>query len=189
MPFPLAPQGGLARPSADERALRRRYMQGLVREVETLERALRLGGGPERMERQRAAGKMPARERAAALLDEGEELLEIGLLVAHDAHDGIAPGAGVVTGIGRVGGRPVAVHGERPNGQGGQLVSGDGHQDPAHPGGRDALPHTDRLPRGLRRRVPSHAARDLSGEVRRRANFPQLLPYAQDPEDPPSSPP
>ena len=114
MPFPLAPQGGLARPSADERALRRQYMQGLVREVETLERTLRLGGGPERMERQRAAGKMPARERAAALLDEGEELLEIGLLVAHDAHDGIAPGAGVVTGIGRVGGRPVAVMANDP---------------------------------------------------------------------------
>lgn len=84
-------------------------MQGLVREVEDLERTLRRGGGPRRIERQRAAGKMLARERVAALLDDGDELLEIGLLVAHDAHDGIAPGAGVVTGIGRVGGRPVAV--------------------------------------------------------------------------------
>ena len=70
---------------------------------------MRLGGGPARIARQRAAGKMLARERVAALLDDGEELLELGLLVAHDAHDGTAPAAGVVTGLGRVGGRPVAV--------------------------------------------------------------------------------
>ena len=35
--------------------------------------------------------------------------MELGLLVAHDLYDGAAPAAGVVTGIGRVGGRPVAV--------------------------------------------------------------------------------
>ncbi len=61
------------------------------------------------VERQRALGKLLARERIAALLDEGQELLEIGLLVASDAHGGTAPAAGVVTGIGHVGGRPVAI--------------------------------------------------------------------------------
>lgn len=109
MPFPLAPQQGLTPPDEEERKLRRAYMQALARELEGLERTLELGGGPHRIERQRASGKMLARERVAALLDDGEELLEIGLLVAHDAYDGIAPSAGVVTGIGRVGGRPVAV--------------------------------------------------------------------------------
>ncbi len=84
-------------------------MQELVKELDSLERALKLGGGQRRIERQRASGKMLARERVDALLDEGEELLELGLLVAHDAYDGSAPSAGVVTGIGRVGGRPVAL--------------------------------------------------------------------------------
>ncbi len=84
-------------------------MQALVDKLQALEGALRRGGGPRRSEKQRAAGKLLARERIAALLDEGEELLELGLLVAHDLYDGAAPAAGVVTGIGRVGGRPVAV--------------------------------------------------------------------------------
>ena len=67
MPFPLEPQEGLTPPGPDE-ARRRRYMQGLVRELDGLERPLRQGGGLKRIERQRAAGKMLARERIAALL-------------------------------------------------------------------------------------------------------------------------
>ena len=47
--------------------------------------------------------------RIALLLDPGTELLEIGLLVAYDQYDGRAPAAGVVTGLGRVHGRPVVV--------------------------------------------------------------------------------
>src|SRR6202008_2121202 len=42
-------------------------------------------------------------------LDEGSPWLEIGLLVAWDQYDGQAPAAGVVTGMGRVAGRPVVV--------------------------------------------------------------------------------
>ena len=109
MPPSLGSQQGLAPVSSEERKARRAYMQGLVDDLNALEGRLRLGGGPRRIARQRAAGKMLARERVAALLDEGEELLELGFLVAHDAYDGIAPAAGVVTGIGRVGGRLVAV--------------------------------------------------------------------------------
>lgn len=89
-------------------------MQGLVGDLERLEHTLRLGGGPERLERLRGAGKLSARERVALLLDKHEELLEIGLLVAHDAYDGLAPAAGVITGIGRVGGRPVALMANDP---------------------------------------------------------------------------
>ena len=109
MAFPLGPQFGLTAPDAEERGARRAYMHALIAELRELEDAVRLGGGPERIERQRKAGKLLARERIAALLDEGDELLELGLLMAHDAHGGIAPAAGVVTGIGRVGGRQVAV--------------------------------------------------------------------------------
>ncbi len=109
MTDPLRPQDGIAPVAAEDRRERGAYMRALVAEIAVIERRLRLGGGAKRIERQRAAGKMLARERVAALLDEGEELLELGMLVAHDAYDGIAPAAGVVTGIGRVGGRPVAV--------------------------------------------------------------------------------
>ena len=109
MTDPLRPRGGIAPVRAEDRRARRAYMRGLVAEIAAIERRLTLGGGAKRIERQRASGKMLARERVAALLDAGEEFLEIGMLVAHDAYGGIAPAAGVVTGIGRVGGRPVAV--------------------------------------------------------------------------------
>ncbi|RMH17342.1 MAG: acyl-CoA carboxylase subunit beta [Gemmatimonadetes bacterium] len=81
----------------------------LAAELVELRERLRLGGGPERIERQHAQGKWTARERVAALLDEGSPWLEVGLLVAHDLYDGQAPAAGVVTGVGRVRGREVVV--------------------------------------------------------------------------------
>jgi acetyl-CoA carboxylase carboxyltransferase component len=59
--------------------------------------------------RQHDQGKRTARERVMALLDPGAPWFEIGLLVAYDRYDGQAPAAGVVTGLGRVGGRPVVV--------------------------------------------------------------------------------
>jgi acetyl-CoA carboxylase carboxyltransferase component len=70
---------------------------------------LEQGGGAERIKRQHDQGKLTARERVAALLDRDGPWVEIGLLVAWDQYDGQAPAAGVVTGLGRVGGRPVVV--------------------------------------------------------------------------------
>ena len=74
-----------------------------------LARRLEQGGGEARIAKVRAQGKLPARERVAALLDEDSPWLELGLLVAHDRYDGQAPAAGVVTGLGHVTGRPVVV--------------------------------------------------------------------------------
>jgi acetyl-CoA carboxylase carboxyltransferase component len=84
-------------------------MRHLVEQLEKLEARLREGGGAARIEKQRRAGKMTARDRIAALLDAGSTFLEIGLLIAYDRYDGQAPAAGVVTGIGRVEGRPVVI--------------------------------------------------------------------------------
>lgn len=81
----------------------------LAEELKELRARLRLGGGPNRIEREHARGKWTARERVAALLDPGETFVEIGLLVAHDLYDGRAPSAGVVTGVGRVHGRELVV--------------------------------------------------------------------------------
>jgi 3-methylcrotonyl-CoA carboxylase beta subunit len=71
------------------------------------EAAIRLGGGLKAAEAQRAKGRLTVRERLSLLLDEGTELLELGLWAAREmyAEYGGAPGAGVVTGLGRVSGR------------------------------------------------------------------------------------
>jgi len=81
----------------------------LAAELAELETKLRLGGGPKRIDKQHADGKLTARERIGLLLDPRTRFQEIGLLVAHDQYDGQAPGAGVVTGIGTVAGREIVV--------------------------------------------------------------------------------
>jgi 3-methylcrotonyl-CoA carboxylase beta subunit len=84
-------------------------LKTLTEEYQRLRARLEQGGGPERIKRQHDQGKLTARERVAALLDKGGPWVEIGLLVAYDQYDGQAPAAGVVTGLGRVGTRPVVV--------------------------------------------------------------------------------
>ena len=69
----------------------------------------RAGGGDKALERHRAQGKLFVRERIDRLLDPGSPLLELSPLAAHDLYDGEAPGAGLVTGVGRVSGREVVV--------------------------------------------------------------------------------
>jgi acetyl-CoA carboxylase carboxyltransferase component len=81
----------------------------LAAELAELEARLRQGGGPRRIDKQHADGKLTARERIGLLLDPRTRFQEIGLLVAHDRYEGQAPGAGVVTGIGTVAGREVVV--------------------------------------------------------------------------------
>ncbi len=81
----------------------------LEEELESLRGTLREGGGAERIARQHAQGKLTARERVEGLLDPGEPVVEVGLLVAHDLYDGGAPAAGVVTVVGRIEGRECVV--------------------------------------------------------------------------------
>jgi len=69
-------------------------------------------GGPERVARQRELGKLPVRERLDILLDKGS-FVEYGALADHMdpalASRGSLAADGVVTGIGRVDGRRVAI--------------------------------------------------------------------------------
>jgi len=72
-----------------------------------------LGGGRDRIERQHTAGKKTARERLELLLDKGT-FAEMDRLVVHQNHEfGMDaqrfPGDGVVTGSGRIHGRPAYV--------------------------------------------------------------------------------
>ncbi len=87
----------------------REHFEKLVDEVTSLEDKLRQGGGPERIDREHARGKLTARERIELLFDQDSYFQEIGLLVAYDLYDGQAPAAGVVTGIGRIAGREAVV--------------------------------------------------------------------------------
>jgi len=79
----------------------------LMAELRRQEDSIRLGGGSKAAEAQRAKGRLTVRERLELLLDEGTELLELGLWAAYEMYTeyGGAPGAGVVTGLGRVCGR------------------------------------------------------------------------------------
>ena len=72
-----------------------------------------LAGGRERIARQHKAGKKTARERLELLLDKGS-FAEMDRLVVHQSHEfGMdaqrVPGDGVITGSGRIHGRPVFV--------------------------------------------------------------------------------
>ena len=82
-----------------------------MEEIREQEDRIRLGGGREKQEQQRAQGKMTARERVAALCDPGSPFLELGLWTADGFYKeyGGAPAAGVVMGIGPIHGRDVVV--------------------------------------------------------------------------------
>jgi len=95
--------------SAGQAVARAAHMRLMVETLRQLEAKLREGGGTQRIEKQHSAGKMTARERIAGLIDSGSHFLEVGLLVAYDQYDGQAPAAGVVTGIGRIEGRPAVL--------------------------------------------------------------------------------
>ena len=85
----------------------RQALEELMTSVRAEEASIRLGGGAEAAKAQRAKGRLTVRERLNLLLDEGTELMELGLWAAHGMYSeyGGAPGAGVVTGLGRVSGR------------------------------------------------------------------------------------
>ena len=65
------------------------------------------GGGPAKMEKEHAKGKMTARERVQALVDPKSEIIEVGALAGDGQYEeyGGCPAAGVVVVIGVVSGR------------------------------------------------------------------------------------
>lgn len=80
---------------------------GVLESLQRRRDVSRAMGGPERLERHRAAGKLDARARIAHLLDPGS-FHELGTLVGGED----APADAIVMGSGRVDGRPVMVAAE-----------------------------------------------------------------------------
>jgi len=94
-------------PLAPKARANREALVALMAALRAEEDSIRLGGGAKAAEAQRAKGRLTVRERLKLLLDDGTELLELGLWAAYGMYGdyGGAPGAGVVTGLGRVCGR------------------------------------------------------------------------------------
>ncbi|MEH7106262.1 acyl-CoA carboxylase subunit beta [Bacillus sp. JJ1764] len=82
-----------------------------INELYDKRREVELGGGDERIDRQHAKGKLTARERIELLVDKGS-FIELSPFIEHRTNDfGLdelkGPGDGVVTGFGKVNGRPI----------------------------------------------------------------------------------
>ena len=84
-------------------------MDGLVEELRSKTAKAALGGSEKSRERHVSRGKLLPRERVERLLDPGTPFLEIGALAANGMYDDEAPGASIITGIGRVEGRECVI--------------------------------------------------------------------------------
>jgi propionyl-CoA carboxylase beta chain len=84
-------------------------LEAKIETLKAMHAAALAGGGPARVHKQHEAGKLTARERIAAFLDEGSFEEMDALVVARTPGAEKIPGDGVVTGFGRVDGRPVAL--------------------------------------------------------------------------------
>ena len=87
-------------------------MRGLVAELRARTEAVTgrgAGGDIEAIERHRRRGKFLVRERIDRLIDPGSAFLELSALAADGMYGGDSPGAGIVTGIGRIEGVTCAI--------------------------------------------------------------------------------
>jgi 3-methylcrotonyl-CoA carboxylase beta subunit len=89
----------------DDHRDNRAAMEAILADYRAKLASAKLGGGEGAVEKHRARGKMLARERIDALVDEGSPFLEFNALAANGMYEGGAPAAGILTGIGRVQGR------------------------------------------------------------------------------------
>jgi len=87
------------------------YNKQRLYELKTLLKKIQAGGGGAAAEKQKAQGKLLARERISYLIDEDKPWLEIGAQAAQEmyADYGGCPSAGVIVGIGYISGRQCVV--------------------------------------------------------------------------------
>ncbi len=84
-------------------------MAALVEDLRGQVAKVSAGGGERAMQRHVDRGKLPPRERVRRLTDPGSPFLEFSQLAAWGMYGDEAPGAGIVTGIGRVMGRECVI--------------------------------------------------------------------------------
>ena len=81
------------------------FLEKRLKELEEAREKVRKAGGPEKVAKHHAEGKLTARERVETLLDP-DSLMEINMLAGHALN---VPGDGIVCGNGEIDGRPVFV--------------------------------------------------------------------------------
>ena len=84
-------------------------MRALVDELRERLAQVRVGGSEAARKKHLGRGKLLVRDRVDRLLDPGSPFLELSPLAAYGMYSDAVPSAGVVTGIGRVGGRECVV--------------------------------------------------------------------------------
>jgi 3-methylcrotonyl-CoA carboxylase beta subunit len=97
----------------------RSAMQLLVDDLRMTLQRNAVGGSAAARDKHTKSGKLLARERIAALLDPGSPFLELSALAAHGVYGEELPGAGLISGIGRVSGRECMVVANDPTVKGG----------------------------------------------------------------------
>ena len=95
--------------SSEQFAARAAGMRELVAQLRQRLDEVAQGGGEAARTKHVARGKLLPRERIDLLLDPGTPFLELSPLAAHGMYGGEAPGAGLITGIGRVAGRECVI--------------------------------------------------------------------------------
>lgn len=91
--------------SSETFATNRRAHETALADIENAVGLAMAGGGQTARERHLARGKLLPRDRVTRLLDPASAFLEIGTTAAHGLYDDAVPGAGLITGIGRVSGQ------------------------------------------------------------------------------------
>ncbi|MDX1439223.1 MAG: carboxyl transferase domain-containing protein [Rubricoccaceae bacterium] len=83
---------------------RKAYMERLMADLHERTAVVRRGGGEKYVKREHERGKLTARERVAALIDEGREFMELGLFTGRGMYEDVGgcPAGGTVMGLGRV---------------------------------------------------------------------------------------
>jgi 3-methylcrotonyl-CoA carboxylase beta subunit len=77
-------------------------MQALVDDLHAKVAAIKLGGGESYQARHIARGKLLARDRIDALIDDGSGFLELSQLAAYEVYGEDVAAAGIITGVGRI---------------------------------------------------------------------------------------
>ena len=92
-------------PRSPEFAASKLAMEALVRDLRACVESIAQGGGEAARARHIARGKLLPRDRVRGLLDVGSPFLELSQLAAWNMYENQVPAAGLITGIGRIGGR------------------------------------------------------------------------------------
>jgi len=85
------------------------HMEGLLGDLDEKIEVIKGGGGKRSQDRHVGRGKLLPRDRVRTLLDPGAPFLELSQLACHEMYGGDIPGAGIITGVGRVMGQEVVV--------------------------------------------------------------------------------